>query len=119
MHGSNYLIVIRNGVSKLRNIIYGNNVAHMLSYSLSEINLVIVDMFIELQLSRNHDGNFPNLQRHNEACRTSMSDDDTCLGYFLYHFRVRQQFMPFTMLRLICAETCLHHHWFVDYPSPT
>ena len=117
-HSDNNFVILSKHITKLSHIIYRNNIAHALSYSLCKINLMIIYMLIELQLTRHHNRNLSNLQRHNETSRATMCNYNARFSYFLLHLSVWKEFMPLTILGLICTEAGLHNHIFINCARP-
>ena len=66
-HGRHNGVIIYNSVPQLIVAVGHNYVAEALGHCVAKINLVVVDMLAVLLPARNHDRDFPALQRHYKA----------------------------------------------------
>ena len=114
MHSRNYFLKAKNSIRKLCYVINRDDATYTISYGFCEVNLMIIYMLLELQLTWHHNRNLSNLQRHNKTSRTTMCNYDARFSYFLLHLSVWKKFMPLTILGLIRAETSLHDHIFIN-----
>ena len=113
-HTSYNLVIVCYDFSEIFNIFHFNDCSHPLCHIPCKLNLMVVHMLIELMLTWHNNRSFANLQRHNETCRTTVSDHNAGIRYIFYHLLVWNQFAPLAVFRLICTKARLDYHIVFD-----